>query len=242
MSEMEYAIITNNLTKKFKDFIAVDNLNLKVKKGEICGLIGPNGAGKTTLLEMLICALKPTSGTAKILGKDIQKDPLKAREKIGYLPESSGFYKNMSGFRFLRYMAELGGIERIDAEKKTNTFLNKVGLSEWGNSKIETYSAGMKQRLAIAQAFVADPEVIFLDEPTSDLDPLAQEKALEMISDYARKGKTILITTHILPISEKICDIVVIIEKGKIKAKVNLEEISGSLEEFYKNTIKGDWY
>lgn len=242
MSEMEYAIITNNLTKKFKDFIAVDNLNLKVKKGEICGLIGPNGAGKTTLLEMLICALKPTSGTAKILGKDIQKDPLKAREKIGYLPETSGFYKNMSGFRFLRYMAELGGIERIDAEKKTNTFLNKVGLSEWGNSKIETYSAGMKQRLAIAQAFVADPEVIFLDEPTSDLDPLAQEKALKMISDYARKGKTILITTHILPISEKICDIVVIIEKGKIKAKVNLEEISGSLEEFYKNTIKGDWY
>ncbi len=241
MSKMEYAIITNNLTKKFNDFIAVDNLNLKVKRGEICGLVGPNGAGKTTLIEMLICALKPTSGSAKILGKDIQKDPLKAREKIGYLPEDSGFYKNMSGLRFLQYMAELGGIEKSDAKKKAITFLNKVGLSERVNSKIETYSAGMKQRLAIAQAFVADPEVVFLDEPTSDLDPLAQEKVMEMISDYARKGNTILIATHILPITEKISDIVVIIEKGKIKAEVILEEISESLVELYKNTIKGDW-
>ena len=235
---MEYAIITNNLTKKFNDIIAVDNLNLKVKTGEICGLVGPNGAGKTTLIEMLICALKPTSGSAQILDNDIQKDPLKAREKIGYLPEDSGFYKNMSGFRFLQYMAELGGIEKIEAKKKASSFLNKVGLSERVNSKIETYSAGMKQRLAIAQAFVAEPEVIFLDEPTSDLDPLAREKVLEMISDYAKKGKTILITTHILPITEKVSDLVAIIENGKIMTKVVLKEISGSLEDIYKNTIK----
>ena len=241
MSKMEYAIITNNLTKKFNDFIAVDNLNLKVKKGEICGLVGPNGAGKTTLIEMLICALKPTSGSAQILGKDIQKDPLKAREKIGYLPEDSGFYKNMSGFRFLQYMAELGGIEKLEAKKKASTFLKKVGLSERGTSKIATYSAGMKQRLAIAQAFIADPEVLFLDEPTSDLDPLAREKVLEMISDYAKKGNTILVTTHILPITEKISDIVSIIERGKIMTNVVLKEISGSLEDIYKNTIKGDW-
>jgi len=138
-------------------------------------------------------------------------------------------------------MAELGGVEKLEAKKKASTFIKKVGLSERGNSKIETYSAGMKQRLAIAQAFVADPEVLFLDEPTSDLDPLAQEKVMEMISDYARKGNTILIATHILPITEKISDIVVIIEKGKIKAEVILEEISESLVELYKNTIKGDW-
>ncbi|MFX1409556.1 MAG: ABC transporter ATP-binding protein [Promethearchaeota archaeon] len=241
MSQIEYAIITNNLTKKFNDFIAIDNLNIKVKRGEICGLVGPNGAGKTTLIEMLICALKPTSGSAMILGKDIQKDPIRAREKIGYLPENSGFYKDMSGFRFLQYMAELGGIEKSDAKEKANTFLNRVGLSERGNSKIENYSAGMKQRLAIAQAFVTEPEVVFLDEPTSDLDPLAREKILEMISDYARKGNTILITTHVLNIIEKISDFVAIIEKGKIKTEVVLKEISGSLEELYKNTIKGDW-
>ena len=241
MSKMEYAIITNNLTKKFKEFIAVDNLNLKVKRGEICGLVGPNGAGKTTLMEILICALKPSSGSAKILGNDIQKDPLKAREKIGYLPEDSGFYKNMSGFRFLQYMAELGGIERSEAKEKANTLLKKVGLSDRGTSKIEAYSAGMKQRLAIAQAFVTDPEVLFLDEPTSDLDPLAREKVLDMISDYAKKGKTFLITTHILPIIEKISDVVAIIEKGNIIKKVILKEISGSLEQTYKNTIKGDW-
>ena len=241
MSKIEYAIITENLTKKFNDFIAVDNLNLKVKKGEICGLVGPNGAGKTTLIEMLICALKPTSGSAQILGNDIQKNPLKAREKIGYLPEDPGFYKNMSGFRFLEYMAELGGIEKSEAKKKASLFLNKVGLSERGKSKIETYSAGMKQRLAIAQAFVADPEVVFLDEPTADLDPLAREKVLEMISDYARNGNTILITTHVLPITEKIGDVVAIIEKGKIITELILKEITGSLEEIYKNTIKGDW-
>jgi ABC-2 type transport system ATP-binding protein len=241
MSKMEYAIITKNLTKKFNNFVAVDNLNLKVKKGEICGLVGPNGAGKTTLIEMLICALKPTSGSAQILGNDIQKDPLKAREKIGYLPEDPGFYKNMSGLRFLQYMAELGGIEKLDARKQASTFINKVGLSERGDAKIETYSAGMKQRLAIAQAFVADPEVVFLDEPTSDLDPLAREKVLEMISDYARRGNTILITTHVLPITEKISDVVAIIEKGKIMTEVVLKEVTGSLEEIYKNTIKGDW-
>jgi ABC-2 type transport system ATP-binding protein len=241
MSKLGYAIITTNLTKKFNDFTAVDNLNIKVKKGEIYGLIGPNGAGKSTLIEMLICALKPTSGSAKILGQDIQKNPLKAREKIGYLPEDAGFYKNMSGFRYLEYLAKLGGVEKSEAKKKAITFLKKVGLSDRGYSKIGTYSAGMKQRLAIAQAFVADPEVLFLDEPTSDLDPLARENVLDMISNYAKKGNTILITTHILDITEQISDVVAIIENGKIMKKIVLKEISESLDEIYKNTIKGDW-
>jgi ABC-2 type transport system ATP-binding protein len=241
MSEIRYAIITKDLTKKFNDFIAIDNLNLKVRRGKIYGLVGPNGAGKTTLIEMLICAIKPTSGSAQILGKDIQKDSLKVREKIGYLPENPGFYKNMSGLKFLQYMAELGGIKPSDAKKKSIDFINKVGLSEKGYSKIETYSAGMKQRLAIAQAFITDPEIVLLDEPTSDLDPLAREKVLEMISDYAERGNTILITTHQLPITEKISDVVVIIERGRIKKEIVLREISGSLDEIYKKTIKGDW-
>jgi ABC-2 type transport system ATP-binding protein len=241
MSEMRYAIVIENLTKKFNDFIAIDNLNLKIRKGKICGLVGPNGAGKTTLIEILVSAIKPTSGSAKILGKDIQKEPLKVREKIGYLPEDAGFYKNMSGLRFLQYMAELGGIKSSDAKKKAFTFLKKVGLTERGYSKIETYSAGMKQRLVIAQAFITDPEVVFLDEPTSDLDPLAREKILEMISDYAKNGNTILISTHLLPIVEKISDFVAIIEGGKIKKEIIAREISGSLEEYYKKTIKGDW-
>lgn len=242
MPKVKYAIVTENLTKRYGHILAVDNLNLNVEHGDICGLLGPNGAGKTTLIEMLIGALKPTSGTAKILGYDIRTNSLKVRKMIGFLPENCGFYKNMSGFRFLRYMAELGGITKQNALKKANELLKKVGLSERGDSRISTYSGGMKQRLAIAQAFITDPAIVFLDEPTSDLDPIVREEILEMIVDYAKKGKTVLIASHILPEINKISDIVTIIDNGKIKKTARLETIQGSLEDFYKKAIKGEVY
>ncbi|MFX0082075.1 MAG: ABC transporter ATP-binding protein [Candidatus Hodarchaeota archaeon] len=237
---MEYAIVTENLTKRYGHILAVDNLNLKVQHGDICGLLGPNGAGKTTLIEMLIGALKPSSGRAEILGYDIHTNSLKVRKMIGFLPENCGFYKNMTGFRFLRYMAKLGGITKQDVSKKANELLTKVGLLERGASKISTYSGGMKQRLAIAQAFITEPAIVFLDEPTSDLDPLVREEILEMIAEYAKKGKTVVIASHILSEIKKIGDVVTIIDNGKIKKIARLETIQGKLVDFYKKAIKGE--
>jgi ABC-2 type transport system ATP-binding protein len=237
---MKSAIITENLTKCYGHILAVDNLNLSVQQGDICGLLGPNGAGKTTLIEMLIGALKPTSGTAKILGHDIRTYSMKVRKMIGFLPENCGFYKNMTGVRFLEYMAKLGGVTKQNALEKANELLKKVGLIDRGTSKISTYSGGMKQRLAIAQAFITNPSLVFLDEPTSDLDPLVREEILEMIAEYAKMGTTVVIASHILSEIKKIGDIVIIIDNGKIKKIARLDTIQGKLVDFYKKAIKGE--
>lgn len=236
MQREVHAILTKNLTKRFDGLRAVDHLNLKIERGTICGLLGPNGAGKTTLIGMLIGALKPTTGTAKILGKDVREASLRIRKKIAYLPENCGFYENMSGFRFLRYMAELGGLRRPQATNKASKLLEQMELSNRKNSKIATYSGGMKQRLAIAQSFITDPEVVFLDEPTAELDPIVREEILEMIKNYVNKDRTVLIASHILPEIKKISDVVAVMDKGKIQAKARLEEIS-SLETFYKKAL-----
>lgn len=235
---MEYALVTENLTKRFGPVLAVDHVTFRVRKGEICSLLGPNGAGKTTLIEMLIGALTPTSGTAMIFGRDIRKDALNVQKKIGYLPENCGFYKNMSGFRFLRYMAELGGMTRHQASKKAHELLDKMELLDYEDSKIATYSSGMKQRLGIAQTFITNPELVFLDEPTSDLDPLIRVDILDMIDAYAKKGKTVLIASHILSEIKKVSDVVAVMDNGRIKEKARLTDISGDVETFYKKALQ----
>ncbi|NIQ07741.1 MAG: ABC transporter ATP-binding protein [Candidatus Korarchaeota archaeon] len=235
---MEYALVTENLTKRFGPVLAVDHVTFRVRKGEICSLLGPNGAGKTTLIEMLIGALTPTSGTAMIFGRDIRKDALNVQKKIGYLPENCGFYKNMSGFRFLRYMAELGGMTRHQASKKAHELLGKMELLDYEDSKIATYSGGMKQRLGIAQTFITNPELVILDEPTSDLDPLIRVDILDMIDAYAKKGKTVLIASHILSEIKKVSDVVAVMDNGRIKEKARLMDISGDLETFYKKALQ----
>lgn len=238
MNNEEYTLVTDNLTKKFDSFLAVEHVSFRVRKGEICSLLGPNGAGKTTLIEMLIGALTPTAGTAKVLGQDIRKEPRKVQKRIGYLPEDCGFYKNMSGFRFLRYMAELGGVKRHQATKKAHELLEEMELSAHEDKKIATYSGGMKQRLAIAQTFITSPDLVFLDEPTSDLDPLVRENLLDMVEAYAKEEKTVLLASHILSEIKKVSDVVVVMDRGQVKKKARLNDISGEVEKFYKKTLQ----
>lgn len=240
MNRNNIAIRTENLTKNYGDVVAAKDVNVEVLHGEVYGLLGPNGAGKTTLIEMLIGALSPTSGTAKVLGKDIITESLEVRKLIGYLPEGGSFYHEMSAFRYLCYMAELGGLDKDKAVTKAQDLLEKMGLAERRDSKIATYSSGMKQRLAIAQAFITDPKIVFLDEPTSDLDPLVREEILAMIDEYVQTDKTIVLASHILPETKQICDSIAIMDQGTVKTEARLADIDGSLEVFYKKTIGGE--
>ncbi|MFC1925098.1 ABC transporter ATP-binding protein [Chloroflexota bacterium] len=222
---MDYPIEIEGLTKTYpNNFTAVSDLNIKIPKG-VFGFLGPNGAGKTTTIKILVGAMKPTSGTARILGDDIIKHSLETRRLIGYLPEKSGAYDSMSGSRFLCYMGELAGLSSYKASMKARELLEWSGLSDWADSPIARYSAGMRQRLGLAQSLINDPGIIFLDEPTSNLDPLGREDFIDKIRELAGEGRTILISTHIIPEIEQVVDYVAIMSRGKLILEGKLETL-----------------
>jgi len=227
---MDYTIEIEELTKTYQNkFTALSNLSLKVPQG-VFAFLGPNGAGKTTAIRMLVGAIRPTRGTARILNYDIIKDSLEARRLIGYLPEKPGFYDGMSGRRFLRYMAELGGVSSGDALVRAGELLNWVGLGDWGDSQVGTYSAGMKQRLALAQSLINNPEVIFLDEPASNLDPLGKADLVQMVRQLARQGRTIFVSSHFIPEVEQMADHVAIIAQGQLVLQGSVKELTAERE------------
>lgn len=208
-------IIIRGLQKIYKGGIkAVDDLSLEIFKNEIFGLIGPNGAGKTTTMKIILGLLFPDSGYIKIDGKaprniDIQR-------KIGYLPENIDYPEFMTGRQFLQFHGSLLGIGRKKLASRIDDVLHIVGMSERANDKIRKYSRGMKQRLFLAQALLNEPEIIFLDEPTTGLDPLGIIEFRNMILDFKSKGKTILLNSHQLSELEKICDRIAFINRGRL--------------------------
>ncbi|MFC1980884.1 ABC transporter ATP-binding protein [Chloroflexota bacterium] len=222
---MDYSIEIEGLTKTYpNNFTAVSDLNIKIPKG-VFGFLGPNGAGKTTTIEILVGAMKPTSGTARILGYDIIIDSLKTRRLIGYLPEKPGAYDSMSGRRFLCYMGELAGLSSYKASMKARELSEWSGLARWADSPIARYSAGMRQRLALAQSLMNDPELIFLDEPTANLDPLGRDDFIDKIRELAGEGRSIFISSHIIPEVEQAVDYVAIIARGKLILEGKLEAL-----------------
>ncbi|GMR18968.1 MAG: ABC transporter ATP-binding protein [Patescibacteria group bacterium] len=222
---MKYIIEIENLTKIYPNkFTALSELTFKVPKG-VFGFLGPNGAGKTTLMEILVGLMKPTVGTASILGHNIMEESIESRRHIGYLPEKPGVYEDMSGFRFLRYMGELSGLAPSKASKNAKETLKFVGLNEWGEKLAGSYSAGMRQRLALAQALIADPEVIFLDEPTANLDPLGRDDVIKKVKELAARGKTIFISSHIIPEIEQMADHIAIIHEGKLVVEGSVRDL-----------------
>ena len=222
---MDYPIEIEGLTKTYpNNFTAVSDLNIKIPKG-VFGFLGPNGAGKTTTIEILVGAMKPTSGTARILGYDIIKNSLETRRLIGYLPEKPGAYDSMSGCRFLCYMGELAGLSSHKALTKARELLEWSGLAHWADSPIARYSAGMRQRLALAQSLMNDPRLIFLDEPTANLDPLGRDDFIDKIRELAGEGRSIFISTHIIPEVEQVVDYVAIMARGKLILEGKLEAL-----------------
>lgn len=215
---MEYVVEVKNLTKGYKEIKAVDGVDFKVKNGEIFGFLGPNGAGKTTTVRMLTGIIKPDSGKAYILGYDIQKEPLKAKEHLGVVPETSNAYVDLSAWQNLILTADLYGVPKKDAEKRAGDLLKEFELYKRRNDKVKGFSKGMKQRLILAMALINDPQLLFLDEPTSGLDVQSSIIIRQMLLQLREKGKTILLTTHNLEEANKLCERVAIINQGKIAA------------------------
>jgi ABC-2 type transport system ATP-binding protein len=208
-----YCIEIENLSKKFKETTAVDNLTLKIEKGNVFGFLGPNGAGKTTTIKMILGLIKPTSGRISILGESL-KDKNKYLSKIGYLPDVPNFYKWMTAKEFLQFSGELFHIESKELKLKIEELIELVGL-KGVKQKIGGYSRGMKQRLGLAQALINSPEIVFLDEPTSALDPLGRKEVLDTILSFKEKV-TVFFSTHILSDVERVCNRAVILNKGKL--------------------------
>lgn len=216
-----YAIETTNLTKDYAAGFwrkrrrrALDKLSLKVEASEIFGLLGPNGAGKSTTFKLLFRFIFPTSGSAKILGCDLNALPM--RRRVGYLPENPSFYDHLSAGEFLEFSARLFGLSRSEGKRRAGALLERVRLENARDLAIRKFSKGMVQRLGIAQALINDPELIFLDEPMSGLDPIGRREVRNLILDLRGEGKTIFFSTHILSDAETLCDRVAILDRGKM--------------------------
>jgi ABC-2 type transport system ATP-binding protein len=206
-------IRTDNLTRKFGKVVAVEKLNLEVRKGEVFGFIGPNGAGKTTTVRMLCCLIAPTEGTAYIGENEINRDPdsLNIRQMVGLLPESPGLYERLSPYRNLDFFAQLYGVPQVKREGRIKELLEMLNMWKKRDEPVGTFSKGMKQKIAIARALVHDPEILFLDEPTSGLDPRAAKTVRDFLSDLRREGRTIFLNTHNLNEAERLCDRVALV-------------------------------
>ena len=205
----------DNLKKSFGDFQAVKGVSFEVGKGEVLGFLGPNGAGKSTTMRMITGFLPPTSGTAVINGHDIISDPIAAKADLGYLPESAPSYRAMTVTDFLTFIAEVRGCK--DVRKAVKDVIVKAKLEEKANQTIETLSKGYRQRTCFAQAIIHDPKLLIMDEPTDGLDPNQKLVVREMITEMAKEGKAIIISTHILEEVDAVCNKVVVIADGEVK-------------------------
>jgi ABC-2 type transport system ATP-binding protein len=241
---MDYAIETEKLTKIYhnSEIKAVDEQTLKVPSGEVFGFLGPNGAGKTTTIYMLLGILKPTSGDGKILGKPLGSN--EAKERIGFLPESATMHLHHSGLSLLYYYGALLNMEPKKVKSKAEEVLEVAGLSKVMHQNIATYSKGMMQRLGIAQALINDPDLLILDEPTANLDPIGRKEVKDLLVNIKAHGKTIFISSHILSDIEQLCDSIAILNKGRLIRGGTLAELIGdgptTLEDFFYTTVTGD--
>jgi ABC-2 type transport system ATP-binding protein len=213
---MENAIEVTNLTKYYGDVLAVNHISFEVKKGEIFGFLGPNGAGKTTTIRMLTGLLTPDSGDIFIDGVDIRKNTIKAKMKMGIIPEMGNIYVDLTAKQNIIMAGRFYGISKRELDKKADSLLEQFGLYERRNDHVKTFSKGMKQRVNVASAIVPDPEILFLDEPTSGLDVQSQRLIRNIIKKMNQKGTTIFLTTHNIEEANILCERAGIINKGKI--------------------------
>jgi len=222
----EHVIETKALSKKYNDFIAVDNLDLTVNRGEVFGLLGPNGAGKTTTILMLLGLTEPSSGQVRVLGYDPAHRPLRLKARVGYMPDEIGFYDELTARENLVYTAKLNGIPRQEAFYRIDETLERVGLSASTNNRVGTFSHGMRQRLGVADVLIKQPELIIMDEPTQGLDPEGAREFLSMIRSLKEESITILLSSHLLYQVQAVCDRVGLFNHGRMVLKGTVEELA----------------
>jgi ABC-2 type transport system ATP-binding protein len=219
-----------NLSKKYDDFIAVNQLNLSIDRGEIFGLLGPNGAGKSTVILMMLGLTDPTEGEVQVCGINSTTSPIEVKKKVGYLPEDVGFYDDRSGLENLVYTAKLNRIPENEGIQKARDLMDVVGLADEMDKKTGKYSKGMRQRLGLADVLIKDPEVIILDEPTSGIDPKGVQDFLNLIIQLRNEhGISVLFSSHNLHHVQQVCDRVGIFLKGRLLAEGTIQSLSKQL-------------
>jgi ABC-2 type transport system ATP-binding protein len=231
MNSSPSVVEIKQLTKKYGKFTALDRLDLTVERGEILGFVGPNGAGKTTTIKILVGLARPTSGTATVAGADCVRESRKIKRLVGYMPDTFGSYDNMRVFEYLDFFGAAFGIPRRERGRRISETLETAGAGTFRDLFVEALSHGMKQRVAIARTLLHDPAVLILDEPANGLDPQARIEMRQLLLDLANRGKTLLVTSHILPELSRICHRVAIITRGRLRALGTLPEITRQLSQ-----------
>ena len=231
----DIVIQADDLTKRYGRFTAVDHISFAISRGEIFGLLGPNGAGKTTTILMLLGLSDITSGTIRVLGYDPMREPLKVKRRVGYLPDTVGFYDGLSALDNLSYTARLIGIAPVDRDKRIMDALARVGLADVARRHVGAYSRGMRQRLGLAEILMKQASIAILDEPTSGLDPQATHELLEMIRELKRDGVAVMLSSHLLDRVQSVCDRVALFQSGRIV-------LTGSVPELARQVLGGGYH
>ena len=228
-------LIIEHLTKKYGETVAVDDLSLHIRPGEIYGFIGHNGAGKTTTLKSAVGILAFDEGTILINGTSIIDDPLKCKRELAYIPDNPDLYEFMSGIKYLNFVADIFGIPAEERQEKIRRYADLFELTKDLAQPISAYSHGMKQKLAVISAWIHNPALIIMDEPFVGLDPKASHLLKEMMREHCDNGGAIFFSTHVLEVAEKLCDKVAIIKQGRLIKAGTMEEVKGddSLEEVF---------
>ena len=238
--EMEYVIQTRGLTKEFGKLRAVDRVSISIRKGELFGLIGPNGSGKTTMVKLLTGQLRPTRGRAKVLGVDVVKEPIKVRELVGIVPEQETPPSFLTAEEYLHFVARIRKLDNI--EERCEKWFRFLEFEEEKDILCKDLSRGTRQKLMIAQAFLHNPPLVFVDEPLINLDPIIQRKIKDYFKEFVKKGGTIFLCTHVLSIAEEICTRVGVIHKGKIIYEGSMKDLRRRrkrLEDFFIKLVRG---
>lgn len=222
-----------NLSKTYSkgQIKAVDNINLEVKPGEIFGFLGPNGAGKTTTIKMIVGLLKPDEGNVYIDGIDVWENPLEAKKKISYVPDTPEVYDKLKGIEYLNFIADIYGVPKDIRQERIEKYLDIFELENAIGNIIGSYSHGMKQKLVLISALIHEPELFILDEPMVGLDPKSSFNLKEIMRQRCKEGKTVFFSTHVLEVAEKLCDRIAIINKGKIIALGTMDELRSAAED-----------
>ncbi len=233
-----------HLTRTFGDFVAVDDATFTLQPGEIVGFLGPNGAGKTTTIKMLTGLLGPSTGAARVAGYDIVAQPLEAKARIGYVPDTPNLYGKLKAGEYLRFVGQLYKVPPAQVEERMRPMLDMFDLTEVAGNYLDTFSHGMQQKVAITGAFLHDPQIVFMDEPTVGLDPRSARLIKDLMIRNRDRGRTIFFSTHILEIAQTMCDRVIIINKGRIVADARVDELRAmrgeqSLEDIFLELTGG---
>ena len=243
-----FAVELQNVVKRYNEILAVDNVDLNIKKGEIFGLLGPNGSGKSTTLKMLIGLVQPDSGSVNVLGVDVQNEPVAVKQQVGYVPESPRLYEFLTGIEYLDFIGDVYGMQTEEKKNRINEYLKALQLEGREGDMITGYSDGMKQKIALISAFLHRPKLLIMDEPLSALDPRSARIIKDFLHQLKAQGVTTIMSTHVLEIAQAVCDRIGIMYQGKILALGNIKELrqmaklpdSGLEDIFLKLTGTGD--